>query len=181
MVCITVKDARTVLLVCSSFNLCALCGMSYYKKSGCASRQEGVSLIFGSCRAPDWVGASGDEETLLPLEYPAHRAREGCWHAGKDETCNTMEVLGGWRKGRRCLLAAQGSPRPSPRADCKEETFLEMQRWLCTVCSIQEATGEELDRKTQWERLPHPTESAREGTGFCAKRRGRVAFNIFVR
>lgn len=82
-----------------------------------------------------------------------------CWEAGEK---------GEGRRGR-CLLAAQGSPGPSPRADCKEETFLEMQRWLCTVCSIQEATGEELDRKTQWERLPHPTESAREGTRFCAK------------
>lgn len=74
--------------------------MSYYKKSGCASRQEGVSSIFGSCRDPEWVGASGEEETLLPLEYPAGRAREGSWHPGKDETCNAMEVLGGWRKGR---------------------------------------------------------------------------------
>jgi len=43
------------------------------------------------------------------------------------------------------------------------------------VCSTHEATGEELDCKTQQERLPHLTESVREGTGFCAKRQSRVA------
>lgn len=62
-----------------------------------------------------------------------------------------------------------------------KKRFQEMRGWLCLVCSTQEATGEDLDCKTQQERLPHPTESAREGTGFCAKQRSRVAFNIFVR
>lgn len=79
------------------------------------------------------------------------------------------------------LLAAQVRPRSGFRADCKEETFLEMQRWLWMVCSTQEATGEEMDCKTQQEKLPHPTEIAREGSGFCSKQRSRVALNIFVR
>lgn len=63
------------------------------------------------------------------------------------------------------LLAAQGRPRAGFRAECREETFPEMQRWLYMVCSTQEATGEEMDCKTQQEKLPHPTESS----GFCLK------------
>lgn len=71
---------------------------------------------------------------------------------------------------------AQGRPRSGFRADCKEETFPEMQRWLCMVCSTQEATGEEMDCKTQQEKLSHPTESS----GFCLKWQSRMVLNIFV-
>ena len=119
--------------------------------------------------------ASREEETLLPLELPSTQSMgklPACWgeqdlqHQGGVGRLEKMER----RRGGRCLLAAQGRPRSSFRADCKEETFLEMQRWLYMVCSIQEATEGELDCKTQQERLPHPTESAREGTGFCIKR-----------
>lgn len=184
MVCIVVTDARRVLLVCSSFNLCTLCGMSYYKIHGCASRQEGVSLLFGDCCAPYWVGASGDK-TLLSLELPSTQStgRVPACREGQDlQLQKGVERLEKMKRGGegRCLLEAQGRTRSSFRADCKEETFLEMQRWLCMVCLTQEATREELGCKTQQERLPKPTECAREGSGLCVQRWSRVSSNIFV-
>lgn len=166
MVCIVVTDARRVLLVCSSFNLCTLCGMSYYKIHGCVSRQEGVSLLFSGCHAPYWVEASG-EQMLLSLELPSTqswRRLPACWDLQIQRGVERLEKMKREGEGR-CLLEAQGRTRSSFRADCKEETFLEMERCLCMVCLMQEATREELGCKMQQERLPNPTESAREGSG----------------
>jgi len=95
VVCIAVKDARTVLLVHSLFNLCALCGMSYYRKRGCASKQEGVCFLVAAMLQIEWrpperrghcfpqsYAAHGEAPSMLGRTRPTAPGR--CWEAGEN-------------------------------------------------------------------------------------------------